>query len=110
MFAIFALALMLGNPYSVIYGKDYGGFRCGLAGAGVPDASLPKIFYPQLSADLAQQHDLINTPWKVYAHHASPRVCSHTPDAQPRSIRARTRSPIATRLVGSRRSTYTASA
>ncbi|KAG8457828.1 hypothetical protein KFE25_005097 [Diacronema lutheri] len=68
MLAVFALALMLGNPYSVLYGKDYAGFRCGLDGEGVPTPATSKVYYPQLSADLARQSALVATPWKLHLY------------------------------------------
>lgn len=63
------------RSYSVLYGKDYGGFRCGVEGEGVPSIATSKVFYPQLSADLARQSSLVNTPWKVclwLCHRSSP--------------------------------------
>mmetsp|Transcript_17306 Transcript_17306/g.44323 ORF Transcript_17306/g.44323 Transcript_17306/m.44323 type:complete len:745 (-) Transcript_17306:187-2421(-) len=75
MLGIFGLALTFGNPYSVVYGKDYGGFRCGIPGEGVPDPTLSKIYYPQLSADLARQSDLIETPWKLHLYGLCVETC-----------------------------------
>lgn len=56
------LSVHVGKPWSLIYGTDYLGNRCGRGDY----EGLPKTYYPRIDEDLIAQADIaLSHPWRV---------------------------------------------
>merc|ERR1719440_1410435 len=54
------LAITVGDPMSLLYGKDYLGNRCGVGDY----ADKPAVYYPRMDKDLLEQAAIASTmPW-----------------------------------------------
>ena len=86
MVYLFYLGLTVGDPYSVLYGKDYLGNRCGRGNM----TSKPKVIYPRIDQDVMEQMAIATTaPWKLEFYGIcvetcpnvqDPTICFTTPD------------------------------
>lgn len=50
-----------GDPSLIFFARDHFGRRCGVGTL----AHVPKVFFPQLSSDLARQPDKLSRPWEL---------------------------------------------
>lgn len=71
------LAVTVGEPYSVLYGKDYLGNRCGRGNF----TDRPKTLFPRLDQDLITQVDIATTaPWKLVLYGLCVKECPDVAD------------------------------
>lgn len=71
------LSMTVGDPYSVIYGKDYLGNRCGRGAF----ANRPKVIFPRLNRDVLAQAPLVTTaPWKLVLYGLCVESCPNVTD------------------------------
>ena len=62
MIYLFYLGLTVGDPYSVVYGKDYLGNRCGRGNF----TDRPKVIFPRIDADVMEQSAVAaSAPWRL---------------------------------------------
>ena len=77
MLYCFYLGLTVGDPYSVLYGKDYLGQRCGRGNM----TSKPKVIFPRLGQDILAQMDVATTkPWKLVLYGLCVETCPNITD------------------------------
>jgi choline transporter-like protein 2/4/5 len=86
MLYCFYLGATVGDPYSVLYGKDYLGNRCGMGNF----TDRPKVIFPRIGKDILAQMPVATTaPWKLELYGLcveecpdvrDPTVCFGTPD------------------------------
>ena len=77
MFYITYLALVYGEPYQILYGKDYLGNRCGRGDY----ADRRKVVYPRLDQDLLEQSAIATTtPWRLQFYGICVEQCPNVTD------------------------------
>ena len=74
---VFYLGLTVGDPWSVPYGKDYLGHRCGRGNF----SDRPKTLYPRIDKDVMEQSAIATTaPWKLVFYGLCVAECPHIDD------------------------------
>ena len=74
---IMYLATTVGDPYAVLYGKDYLGNRCGVGAF----ADRKKIIFPRLDKDVLEQSAIATTaPWKLVLYGLCVEECPNVTD------------------------------
>ena len=77
MLYIMYLATTVGEPYSVVYGKDYLGNRCGRGNF----TNRPKIIFPRIDKDIMEQSAIATTaPWKLVLYGLCVESCPNITD------------------------------
>lgn len=77
MLYITLLAWTYGEPYSILYGKDYLGNRCGIG----EYANRSKTVFPRIDQDLLEQAAVATaTPWKVVLYGLCVPSCPNVTD------------------------------
>ena len=74
---LFYLGLTVGDPYLVVYGKDYLGNRCGRGNF----TSRPKVIFPRIGQDVLEQSAIATTaPWKLVLYGICVEECPNVTD------------------------------
>lgn len=77
MLYLFYLGVTVGDPYMVMYGKDYLGNRCGRGNF----TSKPKVIFPRIGQDVLEQSAIATTaPWKLVLYGLCVESCPNVTD------------------------------
>jgi solute carrier family 44 (choline transporter-like protein), member 2/4/5 len=77
-FYITYLSIHVGKPWSVLYGADYLGNRCGRG----EFSDRPKTYYPRIDQDLLYQADIaLSYPWRLSFYGLCVEQCPNVSDA-----------------------------
>ena len=77
MMYLFYLGCTVGDPYVVVYGKDYLGNRCGRGNF----TDRPKVIFPRIGEDVLEQAAIATTaPWKLVFYGLCVESCPNVTD------------------------------